>query len=188
METPHPGNQSKVAYLRDPSLDQSCSPIFINDCPKRVNGNISLYADDTKLFITTNNGIDLQDDLDNLQTWAQEMQMLFHPDKCKVMHLGHNNQHKEYRMKKNDGSEHVLDSTTAEKDLGVTVDDKLTFNTHVHNSINKANKMLGILRRTFTVIDRDIFLPLYKCMVRPHIEYATWAPTAIGLRDKIERV
>ena len=163
--------------------------LFVNDCPSAITNHISLYADDTKLF-SSKEDADLQTDLDHLQQWANDMQMQFHPDKCKVLHLGIKNKNKAYTMKKPDGSTHTLATTSEEKDVGVIVDDKLSFNAHIANCINKGNRMLGILRRTFTHMDKTIFLPIYKCMVRPHLEYATcvWSPTAIGLRDKLESV
>ena len=31
--------------------------------------------------------------------------------------------------------------------------------------------MIGIIKRTFSYLDKDIFCKLYKAMVRPHLEY-----------------
>ena len=58
-----------------------------------------------------------------------------------------------------------------EKDLGVLFDKHLSFDAHIQNSFNKANSMIGIIRRTFTFIDGEIFTNLYKSLVRPHLEY-----------------
>ena len=44
-----------------------------------------------------------------------------------------------------------------EKDLGVIFDKDLSFDAHIQNSIIKVNSMIGIIRRTFTFIDGEIF-------------------------------
>ena len=58
------------------------------------------------------------------------------------------------------------------------IDNKLTFSKHISTKIKVANRNLGLIFRTFTNIDKDIFLNLFKSIVRPHIEYASsvWSP------------
>jgi hypothetical protein len=88
-----------------------------------------MFADDTKIYRTitpdTNDSQLLQDDLDQIQQWAKDMCMQFHPEKCKVMHLGHNNPQATYHMTKPQGDVHTLQATDEEKDLGVLIDRKL---------------------------------------------------------------
>ena len=47
----------------------------------------------------------------------------------------------------------MLDITTNEKDLGVHVDSNLTFEHHVEDVVNKANRMLGMIRRAYTFLN-----------------------------------
>ena len=167
--------------------------LFVNDLPNEVNSIISMFADDTKLYaplITTETGEMMMTDLSKLEDWAARMQMKFHPAKCKVMHLGNNNLHKTYRMKKEDGNMHILETTDVEKDLGVYIDSKLTFTHHVQQKVNTANKILGYIKHTFRNMDMDTFLMLYKSLVRPHLEFAscTWSPHQRFNCDSIERV
>ena len=61
---------------------------------------------------------------------------------------------------------------TEEIDLGVVFDTKLSFRNHINMSINKANRLLGIIRRSFCALDNNSFTLLYKAIVRPHLEYA----------------
>jgi hypothetical protein len=77
-----------------------------------------------------------------------------------------------------------------EKDLGVVIDDKLSFDTHINTKINKANSMLGIIRRSYKYLNIETFIPLYKAMVRTHFDYAStiWNPHLIRHRDSIEGV
>ena len=64
------------------------------------------------------------------------------------------------------------------KDLGVFFDSQLTFSEHIHQKINKAYSMLGIVKRNFILMDPRTFILLYKALVRPHVEYANsvWSP------------
>ena len=65
-----------------------------------------------------------------------------------------------------------------EKDIGVIIDDQLSFASHMSNKVKKANSIMGLIRRAYTYLDEENFLLLYKALVRPHIEYANqvWAP------------
>ena len=81
-------------------------------------------------------------------------------------------------MQTHDGT-HAIEKVANEKDLGVIkIDSKLTFRDHITSKVNLANRNLGIIFRTFTFLDTEIFLNLYKSLVRPHLEYATvvWSP------------
>ena len=77
-----------------------------------------------------------------------------------------------------------------EKDLGVTFDNKLSFDSHIQSCINKSNSMIGVIKRTFQFLDRDTFIKLYKALVRPHLEYGNviWYPQFKRQSVAIERV
>ena len=167
--------------------------IFVNDIPQKVSSIISMYADDTKLYLPLvhEDATDIiADDLESLQEWASKMQMQFHPSKCKVIHFGNNNPDREYTMHKTDGTLHVIEEDVIEKDLGVEVDFMLNFHYHIQQKINKANKVLGCLRHSFKYLDKDSFTMLYKSIVRPHLEFASciWNPKTKRYIDMIERV
>ena len=93
------------------------------------------------------------------------------------MRLGAKTPLQQYTMKS--GVERVnLEQVTSEKDLGVTVDNKLLFREHISKKSAIANRNLGIIFKSFTYLDKEMFLCLYKSLVRPHVEYATtvWSP------------
>ena len=60
-------------------------------------------------------------------------------------------------------------------DLGVTFDQTLRFTDHINIKVNKANRNVGLIFRTFTFMDKDMFLSIYKSFVRSHLEYASSA-------------
>ena len=66
----------------------------------------------------------------------------------------------------------------SEKDLGVIIDRNLKFLEHINSKIKIANRNVGLIFRSFSYTDKDMFLSLYKSIVRSHLEYAscTWAP------------
>ena len=83
-----------------------------------------------------------------------------------------------------------LEATTCEKDIGVHVDDNLSFKDHIYTKITKANAVMGIIRRTFEYLDQNMFLQLFKSLVRPPIEtsVAVWAPYQKTDITELERV
>ena len=109
--------------------------MFINDMPEVVTSCIEMFADDAKVFkammTVEQDRSDLQEDLDNLQNWASTWKMKFNADKCKVLHIGNQNPQYEYRM-----CDTCLEDVREEKDLGVIVDEKLTFDTHTYSTGN----------------------------------------------------
>ena len=111
---------------------------------------------------------DLQEDLDNIQSWASTWKMKFDADKLKVLHLGNQNPQYEYIM-----CDICLEAVREEKDMGVIVDEKLKFGTHTVTQAYKVNKVLGLIRRTFDNLDEEMLVLLYKSLVRPHLEYFT---------------
>ena len=70
------------------------------------------------------------------------------------------------------------------------IDNELNFEKHIYEKIKKANKILAVIRRTFTHMDGTIFCQLFKGLVRPHLEYAqaVWSPQSVTLIDKLEDV
>ena len=74
-----------------------------------------------------------------------------------------------------DGFDRALAESECERDLGVMIDNKLKFSTHVDTVVAKANKLLGVLRRTMTYLDINTLSLLYKSLFRPHLEYANVA-------------
>lgn len=155
--------------------------IYINDLPEVVDKNsfVFLFADDTKVFRKVNSNEDakmLQNDIDNLIAWSDKWLLKFHPDKCVYMGLGYNKAPIEVN-KYNMGGQ-FLKTTECEKDIGVNIDSKLSFETHINGQIKIANRILAITRKTFNFMDCKIFNNIFKGMVRPHLEYGApiWSP------------
>ena len=81
-------------------------------------------------------------------------------------------------------------SVLTEKDLGVHVSTKLSWNNHI-DVISKANKMLGMIKRACTnECDQKTLIISYKSLVRSQLEYASqvWSPYTKGKITALERV
>ena len=62
----------------------------------------------------------------------------------------------------NTGHETIeIEKVSSEKDRGVIIDQSLNFSKHINEKVNKANRNLGIIFRTFTYMDHDMFRNLY---------------------------
>ena len=77
-----------------------------------------------------------------------------------------------------------------EKDIGVNIDDKLTFDQHISAKCKKATSMFALIRRTFSFLNPEMFLPLYKAYVRSHLDSCSsvWAPHKMKHIEQIEKV
>ena len=152
----------------------------------------SLFADDSKTKREINEKPELekayevlQKDLQELHKWAKKWKMSFNVNKCKIMHLGYGNAKHDYSL---DGT--VLSETTAEKDLGVLIDNELKFSKHIRSKVSQANRLIGLIKISFESIDEDMFKNLYNTLIRPLLEYCVqaWSPHLRKDIDLLENV
>lgn len=128
----------------------------------------------------------LQKDLDYIVNSINRFLLKLNVGKCKFVSYG---RHVDTSFKYYINAEE-LENLDSIKDLGVTFDSRLRFDLHVTEKINKANSILGIIKRNFCNLSYEAFLCMYKSLVRSHLEYAetVWNPYRKELIEKIERV
>ena len=149
--------------------------IYINDIVKDIECNISLYADDTCLYI------DLDDfnrptklamlnrDLGRLYAWSQQWFMEFNPLKTKYMRFSRNNNTP-------DNIEISLNNTQLEeiqvhKHLGLYLTPKLNFETHIDNIISKCSRWIALIWKIQRKYPRFCLENVYTSYIRPILEY-----------------
>ena len=103
---------------------------------------------------------------------------------------GKNNPSFEYFMSDSDGNSVILDVVDQEKHLGVTMEKELTFRQLADLIVSKANRIMGLIRRSFTYLDERSFAMLFKALVRPILESnnTIWHPRFKSIDAKIESV
>lgn len=152
--------------------------IYINDLPSYIppTVGIKLYADDVKLYRSHGNDarrIPLQEALTGLERWSLDWLVDIAAQKCLVIHFGTGNAAASYSIH---GC--PLPTTDCIRDLGVLIDNKLSFTKHVSHVIQvaylKAHQILKILKTK----NLKTLIFAYKVYVRPHLEYAveSWQP------------
>ncbi|GAB0188777.1 mitochondrial enolase superfamily member 1 [Grus japonensis] len=134
--------------------------IFVGDMDSRIECTLSKFADDTKLCGV----VDTLEGRDAIQR-----------------DLGEH----DYRLGKE-----WIESGPKEKDLGVLIDEKLNMSRQCVPAAQKANRVLGCIKRCVTSRLREVILPLYSALVRPHLEYCVqlWGPQYRRDMELLERV
>ena len=162
--------------------------IFINDLPDGIHSICKIFADDTKIYNSHEKSNVIQQDLLTLQEWSKIWQINFNITKCSVLHIGKNNNNVKYYFDKDNKRE--LKTTKCEKDVGVAFSPDLKFDEHINTIVSKANQLVGLIKRSFTHIDKTFMTKLYKAIVRPHLEYANviWHPIYKRQIELLERV
>ena len=74
-------------------------------------------------------------------------------------------------MRDSKGNISSLSKDSEEKDLRIIFLENLKFDKQILESVGKANKILGLIKRFFVCLDCELFLKLYKSLVRPIVDY-----------------
>ena len=135
--------------------------IYINDNADSIDSKIKIFADDTKIYreikIPETDSQALQKSLHSLCNWAQKWQLSFNADESETMRITHSRDkitlNYSYMSK-------ALKNVQSIKDLGVTISRGLSWSKHVGITENKANRVLGIIRRTIGTANKKVFITL----------------------------
>ena len=161
--------------------------MYIIDSDDDITGKVLKFADNTKYFRKIKCDADrqhLQDDLNKLIEWSEKWQILFNFGKCKCLHTGHGNEDAQYTM-----GDSVLNTTLKEKDSRLTISADMKVSKQCGIAAAKGNQILGLIRRNIVYTEK-LIIPLYKTIVRPHLEYCiqSWRPYRKKDIDMLERV
>ena len=167
--------------------------VYINDLSSYISTStgMGLFADDTKCYRcirTSEDGQALQEDILGLYQWSNDNNLRFNIPKCKVLSISRKvtpftfpynlNRHQQIR-------------SNVESDLGITLHSKLLWNDQVNKVRSKANKLLGLIRRsTLELTDINAREFLYLQLVRSNFAYTSqvWCPQTVKLVQDVEKM
>jgi hypothetical protein len=163
--------------------------IFLNSLLQQINLPAQAYADDLKVIVDTaaHSSDIIQSEINKIAAWADDNGTPLSVSKCLVMHCGPRQPNNVYTINKQSIS--VVDSF---RDLGVMRCADAQFSTHCHDVIAKANRMCGIIRRTFNSRHRNIMWPAFTSYVLPLLSYCSpvWCPYQqrdVNALEKVQR-
>ncbi|RMC14248.1 hypothetical protein DUI87_09339 [Hirundo rustica rustica] len=135
---------------------------------------ISKFTDDTKLGVCVNLlecRMAQQRDLDQLDGWAESSEMKFNKSKGRALYFGHKKPLLRY------GLGAMAGQCPGGKGPGGT-GQQLNMSQQCALVAKKANGILAWIRNGVASRSREVILPLYPALVRPHLECCVqfWAP------------
>ena len=164
--------------------------IYINDIEHDITCNIRLFADDCILYNEISSPQDtaiLQTNIDTLTRWERRWQMSFNITKCHMLTITRKRTPTtfDYTMH---GS--ILSKVTSATYLGIEINSKLTWDTHIDTITAKANRSLGLLKRNLKKAPQAIKSLAYQSITRPSLEYGSvvWDPHQQYLISQVEAV
>ncbi|KAJ7427270.1 RNA-directed DNA polymerase from mobile element jockey-like protein [Willisornis vidua] len=142
--------------------------ICIDDLDEEIETIIGTFGDDTKL----GGRVDLlegrralQRHLGRLGRWADSNGMKFNEFKCRVLHFGQKYTMHCYRLRTE-----LLESSQAERDLGVWIDRRLNISHQCTHGGQEGQWILSCIKNSVTSKAREVILPLYSVLVKSQLQ------------------
>ena len=150
------------------------------------------FADDTRVqrgISSVADCMDLQEDLQLIYSWADQVNMRFNSDKFECLRYWSDPSSvpvHQYLSPDNQNIEVKSDL----RDLGVQLSSNLSFAVHIENTVTAASKLVGWGLRTFWGRSRKVMLTLLKSLVQPKLDYCSqlWSPADQLSINKLESV
>ena len=141
-----------------------------------------LFADDSSLFVSASNLRDIEGllnhDLILVSSWAQQWLVNFNPNKTETMLFSYR-QTDEFPTLVFDGVD--IKFVPNHKHLGLIFSDNMKWNAHIESILDRASRMIGIMRKLKYVFSKRALNQTYISFIRPVLEYASSAgPKGVG--------
>ena len=169
--------------------------LFINDITRNLNieTTAKLFADDIKVYAKINteqDAINFQKSLDIIYKWSKDWQLEISLHKCFIILLGTHSQRYCFNSFSFKLGDFIIQHKSTVRDLGVEVDEKLSFSNHVSNIVMNASQRSHLILRSFTSKNPASLIRAFKIYVRPLLEYNSqvWSPITMKDITSIEKV
>ena len=113
--------------------------------------------------------MELNRDLERVRLWACQWKMEFNASKTEEVVFSAKKQ-KPHHLNLFLGNTEI-ERKSEHKHLGLILDSKLNFQSHIREAIMKARRGIGIIRYLSKFASRDVLDQVYKLYVRPHLDY-----------------
>ncbi len=149
--------------------------IYINDLVHGLKCQSYLFADDTSLFDTSENVYDsiprLASDLSFISSWAKKWKIKINASKTEGLIINKKANPSPYVIPKIQLNGCQVNFVNEHKHVGIWLNKKLDWKTHISNLASKANSRMGILRKFKYKLPRVVLNQCYLSYVRPLMEY-----------------
>ena len=151
--------------------------VYINDLPNSSKPfNFLMYADDTTLYccledITSKNKSHIINiELEGVHSWLKANRLALNVNKTKYMLFSKrkNNHPSEINVKINNND---IQSVTEFNFLGLCLNSKLNWDTHINIISKKISRAVGIIKKMQLLFPKRILISLYNTLILPHINY-----------------
>ncbi len=147
--------------------------IYINDLVYNLKCQSYLFADDTSLFDSGETFYDsasrINEDLETISNWAKKWKIKINANKTEGLLISRTGRC--YATPKILLNGCHVSFVTSHKHVGIWLNTKLDWKTHIENLASKANKRMGILRKFKYVLPRHVLNQIYLSYIRPLMEY-----------------
>ena len=139
---------------------------YINDLIAGLKCNVKLFADDTSIFTIVQNSTtaanDMNHDLELIKQWANDWRMSFNPDPQKqAVELTFSRKRIEIDHLVVLFNDIPVEKVNEHKHLGIILDSKLSFSSHIKSAISKTRKGIGLLKYLSKYLPRHTLNELY---------------------------
>ena len=160
---------------------------YVNDIAESASSTLRLFA---YLYRVIKSKVDISQlpcDLDHLSQWAQTWQMKFNLTKGIVIKCTRSYSiiSRDYILQDN-----VLENRKQSTYLDITLNNTLSWSSHIDNIVSRATKTLNFIRCNLYKCSREVKTSAYISIVCPLMEYASivWDPYQITYINSLEGI
>ena len=188
-------SDTKRRVPQGPILGPLLFTIYVNNLPDAVvNSRMKQYADDTTIYLTSDNRIDLERGLSNdlalVDEWLRWNSLEVNVSKTQMIVLSRRRRAAETKEINVTLRNKAFVRSTKIKYLGVWIDDELKWSEHIVVVGRRCLLGLSKLRRLRDVLPANIKKSVYNALIMPHFDNCSvlWQDCLVKLQQKLQRV
>ena len=154
-----------------------------------------MYADDTRLTYAgdcvDNLRLYLNQDLENVLKWLRANKLTLNRTKTEFMLIGARQRLSTLAVSPTVTIyDNQVSQVTTAKSLGVTIDNKLDWRSHIDKLTKKVASGTGAIKRIRHLVPQATLLLIYQALIQPHFDYFNfvWGNCGITLQNKVQKL